>query len=456
MSVAITSTKPYGNFSVWLTRHIITTSLIVFFCSACPRVFFIWRTDPAAAITDANGYSDGGQYISLAQKLIERGAFVDEAGTPHIHRPPGYPAFLAAMLFFADQDLHRALIIQAVILSCGVLILYWLARRILPPVIAFTGSLLAAFLPWGIAFAGLPLSDGLFMALLALIFFTIKFVEEAYKLAAAMLGGACTGLFTGIAVLVRPVEALILLVAATLFLRYGPRRKGAWLVLTAMLVCSVAPVYLWRERNRHEMHFESFSDIPAYNAWAMLAARVIAQVNGQDKWAVHSAFDREARSWGLSVQEKNDEYWRRAIAIFREHPLLTIYCFIRSAAEHAIHPSPDVLRPAKLVFYGDLLVLALLWGGLLILAYLGWRSPSSPDWDDGKINRGWLLTILVVCLLLTLSSGFSFGNGSRLRLPLELIVPLLAAISLARIIPALGFCLTPRKSGLAGKGSPSI
>lgn len=209
--------------------------MIVFFCSACPRVFFIWRTDLAAAI-NTYGYSDGNEYISFAQKLIEQGAFVDSNGIPHVYRTPGYPAFLAAMLFLANQNLHRALIIQAVILSCGVVILYWLARRILPPVIAFTGSLLAAFLPWGIAFAGLPLSDGLFVVLLALIFLTVKLVEEAYNPASAALAGACTGLFTGITVLVRPVEALILLVAATLFLRYGPRRKGVWLVLTAMLV----------------------------------------------------------------------------------------------------------------------------------------------------------------------------------------------------------------------------
>jgi hypothetical protein len=44
------------------------------------------------------------------------------------------------------------------------------------------------------------------------------------------------------------------------------------------------------------------------------------------------------------------------------------------------------------------------------------------------------LTFLVICLLLTLSSGISFGAGSRLRAPLELIVPLLAAVGLVRAI----------------------
>jgi len=433
-----------ANLSVWLTRHAIAASLIVFFCSAGPRVFFTWRTDFDATVK-THGYSDGKEYLSLAQQLIERGAFVDRFGTPYIHRPPGYPAFLAAMLILAGQNLHRALMIQAVILSCAVLVLYWLAARILPPVIAFTGSLLFAFSPWSIPFAGLPLSDGLFVALLALIFFTIKVAEDSHHQARAILWGALTGLLTGFAVLVRPVEALSVLIAGTLFFRYGPRRKGVWLVLAAMLACSFAPVYVWKERNRREVPFDGISDSAGVNAWLMLAARVTAQVEGQDKWVVHDAFDRESVSWGLSAQGTSDEYWRRAGAIFREHPLVTAYCFLLSAAEQALHPSPDVLKPAGLDFYGDFVAFAFLWGALIVLACLGWFSTRSPDWCDGKIDRGWLLAILVVCLLLTLSSGLSFGNASRLRLPLELIVPLLAAIGLARIVPALGWCVPFRK-----------
>jgi peptidoglycan/LPS O-acetylase OafA/YrhL len=104
-----------------------------------------------------------------------------------------------------------------------------------------------------------------------------------------------------------------------------------------------------------------------------------------------------------------------------------------------IHPSPDVLKPAKLNFYGDFATLALLWGGLLIFAYLGWRSTSHPEWDDGEINRRWLSTLLVVCLVLTFLSGISFAAGSRLRAPMEAIVPLLAAVGLVRAIRAFAW-----------------
>jgi hypothetical protein len=78
----------------------------------------------------------------------------------------------------------------------------------------------------------------------------------------------------------------------------------------------------------------------------------------------------------------------------------------------------------------------MLWGGLLILAYLGWRCTPGPDGDDGEIDRSWLLIILGVTLLLTLISGLCFGAGSRYRLPLELIVLLLAAVGLVRVLHA--------------------
>ena len=91
----------------------------------------------------------------------------------------------------------------------------------------------------------------------------------------------------------------------------------------------------------------------------------------------------------MSIQQADQERWRRAKAVFREHPVLTSYYFLLSSAEHAVHPSPSVLSPARLNFYGDYWVFALFWGGLLILAYLGWRHNADPDFENGtKIATG--------------------------------------------------------------------
>jgi membrane protein DedA with SNARE-associated domain len=153
-------------------------------------------------------------------------------------------------------------------------------------------------------------------------------------------------------------------------------------------------------------------------------------------WA---AAREEERQWkqSLTIQEINDERWRRANAVFREHPFLTIYTFALHAGEVIIHPDPGMLKPAGLNFSGDTWVLGGLWVALLILAGVGLGSIMNGDRDFGMIQRKWLVALLGICLLLTLASGITFGAGSRLRVPLELIVPLLAAIGLMRLIPML-------------------
>ena len=128
------------------------------------------------------------------------------------------------------------------------------------------------------------------------------------------------------------------------------------------------------------------------------------------------------------------ERWRRAKAVFGEHPILTVYSFTLGAVEHLVHPSPDILASARLNFYGDYWLLALLWGGYLILAYIGWQCKETVSWDTGSIDHGWLVTVLVVCLSLTFASGMTMGAGSRMRAPLELIIPLFAGVGLVRVI----------------------
>jgi hypothetical protein len=266
-----------------------------------------------------------------------------------------------------------------------------------------------------------------------MIFFVMRLTIETNNEVIAAVGAACTGLFTASAVLVRPIWPLVLLIGGVFLYLYFPKWKGVWVLFSILLIFAVTPLLLWQARNQQVSQFNGISDNGAKAAWLCLASRVKAQVNHEDKWSVYHRAGLEHANWNMSTVEADRERWRRAKAVFREHPVLTIYCFLLSGAETAIHPSPGVLSPAKLHFYGDYWVFALLWGGLLILAGLGWHYSADADFENGTTDRNWLSGLLMVCLLLTLSSGVCFGGGSRYRMPLELIVPLLAAAGLSRI-----------------------
>jgi len=422
--------------SIWLRDHVYLASVIVLIASMVPRLFLTLAADPHDLMTP-----DSGTYFAPAVNLLEHGAFQDGERRPEVARTPGYPLFLVGIMAVTgktldDKGLGTILPIQTVILSFSVVFLYWLARRIVSPLMAFTGALLAACSPWSAVTAGLAMTEGLFVLLLTLVLLLIKLVEETTSVKHAVGVSILLGLLTGAAVLVRPVWPFILFAVGTVYYRYGPRRKGVGLVLAVMVVSAASPVILWTARNVQEANFYGLSDISGKAAWWVLSSRVIAQANGSDaeRWMIYHANRDEETRWRLSVQQANDERWRRAKAVFREHPVLTISSFFRSVAEHMVHPSPEtVLTPARLNFPGDYWVFAGVWGVMVSLAYLGWRKAPECELSGDKVDRSWLLTILAVCLLLTLLTGITYGGGARFRAPLEIIVPLLAGIGLVRV-----------------------
>lgn len=417
---------------LWFSEHAATALVVVWCVSLILRVMLTLRSDPAEL---PELYSDAGTYFAPARSLIEKGEFREWTGVPMVDRTPGYPLFLAAIMLLVGQDFRTVLIVQAVILSAGPVLLYVLAKKLLPPFKAWLAALLAAVSPWGAVLAGIPMSDGLFLFLLIVIFLAMKQFQNS-TFPKQCIGAVAVGALTGFAVLVRPIWPLVILIPLSYSVCYGHKRAGVWLLGLISLGCAVGPVELWRARNRAVAHFESLSDIPGKTAWRYLAARVRAETTGQNRHDMSTTAYAEEKSWtvSLSRQEADAERWRRAKAVFAEHPLVTIFSFARSALEHGIHPSPDVLRAAKLNFTGDLVVFAAVWGLMLIASSLVLvRSWVDIYWRSGVVEWPWVWSMLAICLFLTLCSGISFAAGSRLRAPMEAVVPLLTALGFARI-----------------------
>jgi hypothetical protein len=433
------------SLSAWLRDHVYLASLIVLIASLLPRLFLTLSSDPQELKT-----SDTSSYFANVTSYLEHGTFLDKYGRPDVLRTPGYAVFLLAIMVTTgttgeglnSEDLRTVLVVQTIITSWSVVFLYWLTRQILPPVMAFIGALLAAFSPWGAVKAGLAMTEGLYLLILALLFLVMYLVvEHTRKLFAVVIGGVLIGLLTSAAVLVRPIWPLVILVAIALLLLCGDQRKKTWVLVVIMLISAAAPIYLWKARNQRLAQFDGLSIISGINAYQYFAPSVKAQLKGAegDRWVLQKAARNQEFQWnqGLSVQERDDERWRRAIAFFREHPFLTAYTFGLNAGETLIHPDPTIFERAGLNFSGDTWALAGLWVALLILAGIGLCFPLDVDKDGGVIQRKWLIAVLGICLSLTLASGMVYGAASRLRAPMELIVPLLAAIGLMRIIQLL-------------------
>ena len=73
----------------------------------------------------------------------------------------------------------------------------------------------------------------------------------------------------------------------------------------------------------------------------------------------------------------------------------------------------------------------------IVCAAIGLGHVWNSGQADRAIDRNWLLAMLIICCALTLTAGVSFGAGSRYRVPLEPIVPLLAGVGLVRLATLL-------------------
>lgn len=419
----------------WLQEHPVLTSLIILVCAASMRLFFTYRAEPSHLV-----FPDSGTYFDTAVNLQESGAFLNRYQKPEITRTPGYPFFLAVLMAGLGKELRLLLLVQAVIVSLSVVILYWLARQILPPMMAFTGALLAALSPWGAARAGFLLTEGLFLLLMVLLFLAMYLViQQAKTTRMAVAGGIIIGLLASAVVFVRPVFPLIPMIAVLMFALYREKRIRAWLLVVTMVVCSLGPLHLWKMRNLHEAQYNGFSDVSGKAAWQWLASSVKGQAAGSigDRWAMLRAAEEAETHWTMSLQDADNERWRLANEVFLAHPFLTGYVFVLNAAEALIHPQPSILTPARLNFPGDTIALGGIWAAFILCSAIGIRHIWGKGEPDESIDRDWLLAMLIICLALTFTAGVSFGAGARYRIALELIVPLLAGVGLVRIVTVI-------------------
>jgi hypothetical protein len=255
---------------------------------------------PAQEIERAS-YPDSNRYVQLAENIVETGSFAlaDEDVTGLVHVPlmalraergeleplnahglrpdvvrtPGYPA-LIALVKWLGQPLLMVLLIQCMLDVLNVLLVYAIARRLLPSTF---GAVLAAACyaihPACIVFASALLSETLFVTcLLAGLWLSLVAMKRG-SLAAAMGGG-----MLGLSVLVRPVSIVVGPILAVWLVV----RRRAWRAAVVLLVASLLPAVGWMGRNMLQGSGPVLSSIPNIAAWYYTAAHMDITEAGGD------------------------------------------------------------------------------------------------------------------------------------------------------------------------------
>lgn len=195
-------------------------------------------------------FGDSEAYWVLAQHIAHGESF--EYGSPdaRVFRMPGYPALLAPLfwLFGDNMPVLAGRLLSAVLGTAAVGAVYWLAATLFNRQTGLIAALAAACYPGAIAISAVVLSEASFCPLyLAQLVAWVKSWQAA-QVRRSYLWAAASGLFGGLATLVRP-DWLLFVPFATIL---GLLLAKAWLhhlklaCLMAAVVAAVMLPWWWR------------------------------------------------------------------------------------------------------------------------------------------------------------------------------------------------------------------
>jgi len=160
---------------------------------------------------------DSRMYVSLAQGLRQHGThcYPDRPEHPDVERMPGYPLFLASVLWLFGGSLLPVVVIQIILDSLSCVLIYRLGETIWKGAGLLSG-VLASLNIGMITYSHFILNDSLFLFIFLLfLIMTFKFLGEPEWKYGVVLG-ACMG----VAALIRPVIVYIPLLLIPFFFIY--------------------------------------------------------------------------------------------------------------------------------------------------------------------------------------------------------------------------------------------
>lgn len=199
-----------------------------------------YATEPSA---------DAADYHRLAEGLARGAGYVGETGAPTAWRPPGYPAFLAAVYAAFGPSVRAATLVQAALGALTVLLLAAFARMVAGRREGLVAGLVAAVYPGFFWLPRLLLSENLALLLLLAALCAAAALALRWRPWWALALGALLGLGT----LVRGPHLLFSAALLAWLAAHFLRRGGGWrraLAALALAGAGMAAVMMpWAARN---------------------------------------------------------------------------------------------------------------------------------------------------------------------------------------------------------------
>ncbi len=216
-------------------KRLIFWTLLVFSLALFLRLSYVATTvvnDPIRA--------DALVYVEIAQNLIKYGVYAQAGQVANYFIPPGYPAFLAVLIWLTPEDIDAywvVLILQSVLGACTAALVFLTVRRFMNLHLSLLAGGLTIVSPHLIVMTGYVLTETLFTFLLSLSIFVLLegWMRPSFKLV------FFAGLIIGMAGLVRPSIAgfpVFLVIGSFIFAKTETAKYLSIAYLVGLLFCT--------------------------------------------------------------------------------------------------------------------------------------------------------------------------------------------------------------------------
>lgn len=226
---------------------------------------------------DPSKWADAGTYHALAVHMLAGDGFTMDGETPSRVRTPGYSVFLALIYVVFGANPTLAVVIQALICSVTIYVVYCLTRHIFDHRTATLAALMTATYPALIYYDTRLLREGITTTLLAIT----VYIALRYQGQAKLKHAGYIGMLLAAVSMIRPETILVGI--PVIYLMYKPQINIQNLWRPALLVAlPIALVWVpWTARNY--AHFGSLSPITAGIGSTMWFGNQWSAIGGEDR-----------------------------------------------------------------------------------------------------------------------------------------------------------------------------
>jgi len=440
--------------STFLKKHKIAVIIFLVALLARSALFFInFHYTNYDLIPTIKG-DDG--YYELSRGLLEGRGFswdTEPPFSPNSLRPPIYPFFIAAFLYFF-KSYWVVLFVQILIGSAIPL----LGMRIVDKIIASSkiSIIVGVFLalePFSVLFSSIFYTETVFMFLffIFLLFFFDYFKNSTYR------NVIWASLFLGLATLTKPTVQY-LPVAIPFFMLWHFRKnitKEVIMQIAVFIGIFMLTITPWLYRNYKEFGVVGMSAQPAFNLYVYLVPSVLSIENKTSFVQELKAFVRKDGFNENTITLLNSDYFiSHSVEILKQHPVALLKSFATTAVTFFTHdgiltvfmhagyiPSVSLPKPAAFLLFDSpgkfweifksavmspmLLVLLarIIWIIITIVALFG----AARLLISKKIGILGVLTLFLIAYFAATTAINGLGVNARFRMPVNLFIFMFAA-----------------------------